>query len=422
MGTRKSKWLKWLASLAAILFLGGGLWYSWRQGWLTPVYQQLAGGLGGKAEHGSMGMNMPGMEMGQPQGGMSEAKSAVPGHAVVMVTPELQQRIGVTVGQVEKAPLRMSVRTIGIVRPDETKLARVHIRTEGWIKKLFVSFTGETVRKGDPLLSIYSPQFLTTQQEYLNAVQSKQDELAELARQRLELWDVPADAIDELKRTGKPQTNLTLRSPLTGTVLERSAFEDQYVTPKSELYVVADLSTVWVQAKVYEYELPHVELGQPAKVTLPALPGRELIGKVVFIQPTVEEPARTVQVRVELPNRDGQLKPGMFAHITIAHTMGEGLLAPTSAIIRTGERDIAFRAEGDDHFVPVEVQISPFQFGDRFQILRGLKAGDRVVTSANFLIDSESRLRSGGGGMPSMPEMDMGGGKGADKPAMHHHH
>ena len=177
---------------------------------------------------------------------------------------------------------------------------------------------------------------------------------------------------------------------------------------------------MWVQAKVYEYELPHVELGQPAKVTLPALPGRELEGKVIFIQPTVEEPARTVQVRVELPNREGRLKPGMFAHITITHHMGEGLLAPTSAIIRTGERDIAFRAEHGDHFVPVEVKISPFQFGDRFHILSGLKAGDRVTTSANFLIDSESRLRFGGAG--GMPGMDMGGGKGADKPAMHHHH
>jgi Cu(I)/Ag(I) efflux system membrane fusion protein len=234
---------------------------------------------------------------------------------------------------------------------------------------------------------------------------------------------VPPDALAELKRTKKPQTYLTLRSPITGTVLQRNVFESQYVTPKNELYLVADLSTVWVQAKVYEYELPHVELGQPAAVTLPALPGRELNGKVVFIQPTVEEPARTVEVRIELPNDKGLLKPRMFAQVVIEHTMGEGLLAPLSAILRTGERDIAFRAEHGDVFVPVEVEIGPFQYGDHFQILKGLKAGDRVTTSANFLIDSESRLRFGGaGGMPGMQGMDMGGGKGAEKLPMHHHH
>ena len=390
------------------------------QGWLTFAYHRLTQGRGGKTEQGSMGMNMPGMNMGSPQGGTSESMSSVPGYAMVMVTPQFQQRLGVTVGRVEKGPLRMQVRTVGIVRPDETKLARIHLRTEGWTKKQFVNFVGAAVKKGDPLLSIYSPDFLTTQREYLTAIKSGQEALAELSRQRLELWDVPSDALDQLQRTRKPRTYLTLRSPIAGTVLQRNVFEDQYITPKNELYQVADLSTVWVQAKVYEYELPHVELGQPAKVTLPALPGRELSGKVVFIQPTVEEPARTVEVRVELPNRDGKLKPGMFGHITIAHHMGEGLFAPTSAIIRTGERDIAFRAENGDHFIPVEVTISPFQFDDRFHILSGLKAGDRVVTAANFLIDSESRLRSGAGG--GMAGMDMGVGQGKDKTAMQHQH
>jgi Cu(I)/Ag(I) efflux system membrane fusion protein len=310
----------------------------------------------------------------------------------------------------------MSVRTVGIVRPDETKVARVHLRTEGWIRKLFVGFTGEQVKQGDPLLSIYSPQFLTTQQEYLNAAQSGQTTVADLARQRLELWGVSGQEIDELKKSQRPRTDLTLRSPISGTVLEKNAFEDQYVTPRSELYTVADLSTVWVQAKVYEYELPHVELGQPAAVTLPALPGRDLTGKVVFIQPTVEEPARTVQVRVELPNPKGQLRPGMFASITIEHAMGAGALVPATAVIRTGERDYAFRAEHGDHFAPTEVTISPFRFGNRYHVLSGLSAGDRVVTSAVFLIDSESRLRfGGGGGTAKMPGMDMGGKGGAGK-------
>ena len=226
-----------------------------------------------------------------------------------------------------------------------------------------------------------------------------------------------------MSRTRKPQTYLTLRSPLGGTVLIKYAFPGQYVMPQTDLYTVADLSKVWVQAKVYEYELPHVELGQPATVTLPALPEKKLTGKVVFLQPTMEEKTRTVQVRVELPNKEGLLRPGMFAQVIIEHSMGTGLLVPASAIMRTGERDIAYRVKSEGRFVPVEVKISPWRFetphtsGGRFQVLEGLKAGDRVVTSANFLIDSESRLRLGGGmmNMPGMAGMEMGDMKGIDQ-------
>jgi len=403
-----SKWATWVIVILGALALGIGIWYAQHHGWLAHALAWVKHPTSGhEKSQGGMGMDMPGMGGNQPA-----ESSGVPGLASVQIAPELQQRLGVTTGEVRKEHLRMSVRTVGIVRPNEKRLARVHIRTEGWIRDLFVNFTGEKVEKGGKLLSIYSPQFVTTQQEYLNAIQGRDASLAELARKRLELWDVPDEEIKELRRTGKPKTYLTLRSPITGTVLKKNAFEDQYVTSATELYVVADLSTVWVQAKVYEYELPHVELGRLATVTLPALPDKQLTGEVVFIDPTVEEPARTVQVRVELPNRDGRLKPGMFAHITIEHPMGDGLLVPASAVIRTGNHDYAFRAETDHRFVPVEVTISPYQFGERFHILSGFKAGDRVVTSANFLIDSESRLRFGGmGGMAGMGGMKMGGMK-----------
>src|SRR5207245_83708 len=214
------------------------------------------------------GMNMPGMNMGTMAS--SEKASSVPGHAEVNIPYEVQQQIGVTFGRVEMTPLRMSIRTVGILQPDETKVARVHLRTEGWVATLCVNFTGQQVKKGDPLLSIYSPDFLTTQQEYLNARQGQrsgseladQSSLAQLARQRLELWGVSRQELEELDTSRKPKTNLILRSPLTGIVLEKKAFEAMRVTPQDELYVVADLSTIWVQAKVYEYELPHVELGQ----------------------------------------------------------------------------------------------------------------------------------------------------------------
>jgi Cu(I)/Ag(I) efflux system membrane fusion protein len=202
---------------------------------------------------------------------------------------------------------------------------------------------------------------------------------------------------------------LILRSPITGTVLTRRVLEGEYVTPGRQLYTIADLSTVWVQAKVYEYELAHVQVGQPAEVTFTALSKQTFAGKVVFIQPTVEEPSRTVRVRIELANKKGLLKPGMFADVVIQHRMGTGLLVPVTAVIRTGERDIVYRVESPGHFRPVVVKIAPFQFGDRFQILEGLKEGEEVSTSANFLIDSESRLRAGGGGMAGMAGMDMGG-------------
>jgi len=325
--------------------------------------------------------------------------SNVPEHAAVMIPGELQQRIGVRIGRVEKGPLNMSVEAVGIVRPNQTRIARVNIKTEGWVDQLFVNFVGQAVRKGDPLLSIYSPQFVSTQQELLTSLRAErsigggQPSLAEAAQRRLELWDVPAGEIDQLQKSGKVQKDLVLRSPIAGTVLEQNVYERQYVTPEKELYLIGDLSTVWVQAQVYEYEIPHVELGRTATVTIPSLPDRQFTGKVVFIQPTVEEATRTVQVRIELPNREGIFKPGMFAQISIAHPMGEGLMVPTSAVLRTGDRDIVYRVEPGDHFVPVAVKISPIQFGDRYQVLEGLKEGEPIVTSANFLIDSESRIQ-----------------------------
>jgi Cu(I)/Ag(I) efflux system membrane fusion protein len=379
--------------------------------------------VGEQSAHGQM--NMPGMEMpAQPATTTSAAVSAPADYAEVAVAPAVQQRIGVTLDRAERTPLTMRIRTVGIVRPDETKVAHIHLKTEGWVEKLFVSFTGQKVKAGDSMLSIYSPAFFTAQREFLSALQAAkatpspdQQIIVEAVRRRLELWDVPKDEIDALEQTGKPSKSLALRSPIAGTVLEKKAFEGQYIAPQDELYMVADLSTVWVQAKVFEYELPHIEIGMPVTVALPALPTKEFTGRVVFIDPVVEETARTVQVRIELPNPDGLLKPGMFGRVVISHKMGEGLTVPTSAIIRTGERDIAFRAVSTDRFVPVQVKISPLRFEDRFQVLEGLKAGDEVVTSANFLIDSESRLRAGGGSMAGMAGMDMGDTGGGKKPA-----
>ena len=387
MRAARRKWL--IGSAAAVLAAAAGLlWFAHARGWLAPAETWVTGLFHRKEAGGQdmSGMNMPGTDTGS-------VPSQVPGYAAVTIPDEIQQRIGVTVGTVEKASLEMTVRTVGIVQADERKIDHVHLKTEGWVTKLFVDYTGRVVNKGEPLLAIYSPDFVTTQQQYLDASKSGQSSLADLSRQRLELWDVPADEIKELVSSGKVHNDLTLRSPLTGTVLTKSVFAGQYVMPEKDLYVVADLSTVWVQAKVYEYELPHVVLDQPATVTLPALPGREFTGKIAFIQPTVDEATRTIEVRVELPNPEGLFKPGMFANLVLRHAMGEGLLVPESAVIRSGERDVVFKVESEGRFLPAPIKVGPLQFGDRLQVLEGLMAGDRVSTSANFLIDSESRLR-----------------------------
>ncbi len=368
--------------------------------------------------------SMPGMNMPDHGQSSKSAGGAMPhGYSQVRIAPEVQQRIGVALGRVRQTELMMNIRTVGIVRPNEARVAHIHLKTEGWIEKLFVSVTGQQVKAGDPMLSIYSPTFFAAQREFLSALRSNrtapsaaQQAVVDTARQRLALWDVPQKTIDDLEKTGKPSTALILRSPISGAILEKKAFEGQYVMPQAELYVVADLSTVWVQAKVFAYELPHVAIGMPATVTFSSLADRSFGGKVVFVEPVVEEPARTVQVRIELSNPDGAIKPGMFANVFISHAMGRGLTVPTSAVIRTGERDIAFRAISDDLFAPVEVKISPLPFDDKFQVLEGLKAGEQVVTSANFLLDSESRLRAGGGGMAGMHHGGGGHEEGAAGP------
>jgi Cu(I)/Ag(I) efflux system membrane fusion protein len=376
-----------------------------------------------RGQAGSQPGTMPGMQMPAPAQPPGARTPVPPGYAEVTVASEVQQRIGVALGTVERTPLTMNIRAVGIVRPDETKIAHIHLKTEGWVKKLFVGYTGQKVKAGEPMLSIYSPAFFAAQAEFLGALRSvvqnaegtaDRQMVVESSRRRLQLWDIPEEAIKRLERTGKPEQLLTLSSPISGTVLEKKVFDGQYVMPQGELYVVADLSTVWVQARVFEYELPHIEIGMPVTVTLPSLAPQQFTGKVVFIDAVADEMTRSVQVRVELPNLRGQIKPGMFCHVLISHGMGTALTVPTSAVIRTGERDIAFRVASADRFVPVEVKISPVRFEDRFQVLEGLQAGDQVVVSANFLIDSESRLQAGGGSMAGMPGMGgntSGGGK-----------
>jgi Cu(I)/Ag(I) efflux system membrane fusion protein len=393
----------------------------------------MAGGAHtGHAGHG--GMNMPGMEMSETGRG---EPSKLSGYSVVQISTERQQLIGARTGRVKKDRLLMSIRAVGIIEPDQTRLARINTRISGWATKVYVNFVGQNVTKGDPLLDIYSPDLLATQEEYLNALDGGQKPLAAMARRRLELWGVPADEVRELEKTRKARETLTLRSPIRGRVLERKVLEGARVEPEMELYRIADLSVVWLQAKIYEYELPHIEIGQPVRVVLASQPEKPIQGKVSFVEPVLQETTRTVNVRVTIDNPKDEIKPGMYADLIIDHDMGEGLLVPESALLRTGVRNLAFRVLPGNRFEPVEVTLGPYQFNERFQILTGLSEGDEIVTSAGFLIDAESRLKSATAGMgghqhgastapsekaPSQPTPKAGEEK---KPAAeheHHHH
>jgi Cu(I)/Ag(I) efflux system membrane fusion protein len=331
----------------------------------------------------------------------------------------------------------MSLRAVGIIEPDQTRLARIHTRISGWVTKVHVNFVGQTVKKGDPLLEIYSPDLLATQEEYLNALDGGQKPLAALARRRLELWGVPANEIQELEKTRKARETLTLPSPISGRVLDRNVLEGARVEPEMELYRIADLSVVWLQAKIYEYELPHIEIGQPVRIILASQPDREINGKVSFVEPVLQETTRTVKVRVMIENPKDEFKPGMYADLVIAHDMGEGLLVPESALLRTGVRNLVFRVLPENRFEPIEVTLGPYQFNERFQVLAGLSEGDEIVTSAGFLIDAESRLKSATAAMsghqhgagtatpqkaPSPPTPKAGEEKKPGAGHEHHHH
>ncbi len=333
-----------------------------------------------------------------------EGRTLPPG--TVEITPEKQQLIGVEYGTAEYETTKDSVRAAARVTLDETRIAKVQPKLEGWIDQVFADFTGKLVRKGDPLLTIYSPEALATQQEYLLAIKAQHqmhdnpvhemlgsaENLVAAARKRLELWDISDAQIDEIGRTGQTLKNLTLDSPISGFVTERNAFPKQRVNAETVLYTVADLSTVWVIADVFEYEAANVRLGQPATLTLDYLPGRAFHGRVSYILPQVDPTTRTLKVRIEFENPGFALKPDMYGQVELQAGGARRLVVPQSAVLNSGDRQTVFVDRGSGYFEPREVKIGA-QMDGRIEILSGLRAGDRIVTSGNFLIDSESQLK-----------------------------
>ena len=344
----------------------------------------------------------------------------------VMVSPEKQQMLGVKTEPATIRDLTHTIRTVGQVEVDERRLTHMHTKLEGWVQELYVKFTGEKVQKGQKLFEIYSPELVSTQEEYLlalKAVRSLGDSefpevaqnarsLLEVTRQRFSLWDITPDHIRDLEKTGKVLRTLPLHAPSSGYVMHMAVREGMHVTPAMELYALADLSTVWVLADVYEYEIPLVELGQQATMTLSYFPGQIFNGKVTYVYPTLETKTRTVKVRFELPNPQWALKPGMFANIDLQIPRGKRLVVPNTAVLDSGTEQLVFIDQGQGMFEPRKVTVG-VRTRDTYEILEGIQAGELVVTRGNFLVDSESNLKAATEMM--MPGMDMGKKKNAEK-------
>ena len=361
-------------------------------------------------------------EMSMPERRMSEGSGAgvLPGAAAntITIAPERLQTIGVKFQEATRRPLDKLIRTVGRVEIDERLVGRVNLKFEGWIEDLLVSAIGDHVEKGQRLFTIYSPNLVATQEEYLLALQSYRElgqsefpevargakELLAATRRRLQLWDIQKNHIQDLERTGAVLRTLPIHSPITGTVIRMEARAGTFVTPGTELYFIADLSKIWIIADIYEYELPYIKIGQGASVTLSYDPDTKLHGHVGFIYPTLDPKTRTVKVRFELDNAGKKLKPEMYANVELKIPLGTRLVVPRDAILESGERQLVFIHHGGGQLEWRSVKLGA-KTGDWLEVLEGVKEGEHVVTGANFLIDSESQLKAAVGGMAGMPGM-----------------
>lgn len=412
-----------LAAVGAAL-VGGTVWaIAATRGDDAPSAGQSTNGKAGMDDTGGMG----GMNMGSD--------------GSVQLTANQIRQFGITFGTVEMRTLENTVRTVGIVNFDETRISQVALKFGGFVERLFVDFTGQPVRRGQTLLAIYSPELVAAQEELLVARQLEQtmdqsavpgvpagsSNLLAAAKRRLTLWDISEAQIEEILRSGAVQRTLTLHAPASGVVVEKSVVKGQAIQPGQTLYTIADLSEIWVEAELREAEAGSVREGSGADIELAAYPGRSFKGRVEYVYPTLQEQARTLKARIAVANSEGRLKPGMYATVRITTPARIVLTVPASAVMRTGERSMVFVDMGAGRLMPHEVETG--RAGDDYvEILSGVEPGQRVVTSAQFLLDSESNLAQVmkamigmGGDMGDMEGMDMPGmkmdGDGDDKGA-----
>jgi RND family efflux transporter MFP subunit len=336
-----------------------------------------------------------------------QAAGPVEGLATVRIGEESLRLAGIQTAAATRETVARTVRTVGIVVPDEARIRHVHTKIEGWVETLYGNFTGQLVTKGQPILSLYSPELLATQEEFLKAretaakfagsqssdVRGLGQELVDSARRRLELFDVPKSFIAELERTNKVRRDVTLNAPSSGYVTAKDIFEGQKVEPGMELFSVTDLSRVWIEAELYEYEAGAVRVGQEATLALAYQPGMQLKGRVAYVFPYLSAESRTLKVRFEFPNPKLVLKPQMYADVTLSLATAQGVTIPDSALIDTGVRKVVFVETEPGTFEPREVKVGVRGEG-KAQVLAGVREGEKVVVKANFLLDSESRLRA----------------------------
>jgi membrane fusion protein, copper/silver efflux system len=336
--------------------------------------------------------------------------------APVQLTPERMQSIGVTLGTVREAELTNDIRATGTVAINERGLAYVQTRYSGWIRDVFANATYQYIRKGQPLFTIYAPDLVATEQEYLLALRNEQQlknssvndvssaatSLVSAARDRLRQWNIPEADIQKVEKSGKPISELTVVSSVSGYITDRSALPNMYVQPGTQLYTVANLSSVWVNAQVFQDDVGKLKPGDPAEITTDAYPGKVFHGRIEQILPQVDMTTRTVAVRLDILNPGLRLKPGMFVTVSLHAPMRRQLIVPASAVLMSGTRQIAFVARGNGLFEPREVTVGP-EVGENYPVLKGLSAGEQVVTSANFLIDSEAQLQAAAGAFVPPP-------------------
>jgi membrane fusion protein, copper/silver efflux system len=360
-----------------------------------------------------------------PSGSANEKPGAAPAAEVkkteeaptIEISTEKQQLIGLKTATASLQPLKTIIRTVGLIEYDQRSLISVSTKVEGWIEKLYANYAGMHIKKGEPLADIYSPELWATQQEFINVVRwakrtrapgkdgaeqkasefgnliaKDADRLVEAARQRLKLWDISDDQIRKIEESEKPVRTLTIYSPASGYVLQKTAVQGTKVMAGEKLLDVADLSTIWITADIYEYELPLLKTGDTATIRLSYFPGRQFSSRIDYIYPTLSGDTRTAKARFVIPNPGGQLKPQMFTSVEIQINLGQKLAVPEDAVIDTGLRQIVYVDKGDGYFEPREVRVG-LRAEKLVEVKAGLKAGEKVASSANFLIDSEAKLK-----------------------------
>ncbi len=338
---------------------------------------------------------------------ISPPEKGVKGLATVTIDEKGIRLAGIQVAEAVRQKLEGDIRAVGLVKPDETRVRHVHTKNSGWIEKLYVNTTGQLVRAGQPLLAIYSPQLLGSQEEFLRArenamrfanssipeVQKGGEDLLKAARRRLELFDVPESLIKEIERTGLPKRTVTLLAPVSGFVTAKGVYEGQQVEPGMELFTITDLSKVWIEADFYEFEAHLIRLGQKAVFTFPYDPKAQKTGRISYIYPYLDPQSRTLRARFEFQNSDFSLKPEMYVNVSMKIETSDSVVVPDSSVMNTGLRQIVFVGIGGDRFEPREVKIG-YRSSGLAQVISGVGAGEKVVVRANFLLDSESRLRA----------------------------